>query len=116
MVKVNKWDICFCKLDPTLGSEQRGTRPVLVVSNNAVNQHLPVCTVLPLSAIKPTDKIYPTEITLPTSATGLPKNSVAMVQQIRTVARERLEPAVGQLSDAALQRAVLDALRTYFEI
>jgi len=113
---VNKWDICFCKLDPTQGSEQKGTRPVLVISNNAVNHNLPVSTVLPLSAVKPTDKIYPTEVMLETSDTGLPKDSVAMVQQIRTVAHSRLDPPVGDLTSPEAQENILAAIRMYFEI
>ena len=113
---VNKWDICFCKLDPTQGSEQRGIRPVLVVSNNAVNYSLPVSTVLPLSSVKSTDKIYPTEVLLEVGVTGLPKNSVAMVQQIRTVAHSRLETPVGNLHDAETRERILEAIRAYFEV
>ncbi|MCL2197407.1 MAG: type II toxin-antitoxin system PemK/MazF family toxin [Defluviitaleaceae bacterium] len=113
---VNKWDICFCTLDPTQGSEQRGTRPVLIVSNNAVNHSLPVSTVLPLSAFKPSDMIYPTEILLDANTTGLPKDSVAMVQQIRTVSHTRLEPPTRRLSCPEAQQKVLKSLRTYFEL
>jgi len=113
---VNKWDICFCKLDPTKGSEQRGTRPVLVVSNNAVNHVLPVSTVLPLSAFKPDDKIYVTEVMLKADITGLPKDSVAMVQQIRTVAHSRLEAPYGHLRDIDARAKILDAIRMYFEL
>jgi len=113
---VNKWDICFYKLDPTQGSEQRGIRPVLVVSNNAVNHALPVSTVLPLSAIKPYDKIYPTEVTLTADITGLSKDSVAMIQQIRTVAHSRLEAPSGHLKDRKARSAILEAIRMYFEV
>lgn len=113
---VEKWDICFCKLDPTQGSEQRGTRPVLVVSNNAVNHNLPVSTVLPLSTFRESDKIYPTEVLLEAAITGLPKDSIAMVQQIRTVAHLRFEPPAGQLKDEVARAKILEALRMYFEI
>jgi len=113
---VSKWDICFCKLDPTQGSEQRGVRPVLVVSNNAVNHNLPVSTVLPLSSVKLTDKIYPTEVMLDVGATGLSNTSVAMVQQIRTVAHSRLEPPIGNLANTDAREKILDAIRMYFEL
>ena len=56
---VNKWEIYFCNLDPTQGSEQRGTRPVLIISTDSVNHNLTVSTVLPLSSIKGDEKIYP---------------------------------------------------------
>jgi mRNA interferase MazF len=113
---VNKWDIYFCSLDPAQGSEQRGTRPVLVVSNNAVNHSLPVSTVLPLSSIKPGSKVYPSEVLLPAALTGLHKDSVAMVQQVRTVAHTRLVTLSGQLADEVLQEKVRKAIRSYFEV
>ena len=113
---VSKWEICFCNLDPTQGSEQRGTRPVLVISNDAVNHVLPVCTVIPLSSLKEGEKIYPTEILMPAAETGLPKDSVAMLQQTRTVAHTRLQPPVGKLTDENLRESICEAIRMYFEV
>ena len=113
---VNKWEIYFCSLDPVVGSEQKGTRPVLVISTDAVNHHLPVSTVLPLSSVKPSDKIYPTEILLDTSMTGLPKRSVAMMQQVRTVSHSRLTNLVGTVTDAAVREKILDACKDYFDL
>ena len=113
---VNKWEIYFCDLNPTQGSEQQGTRPVLVISNDVVNHILPISTVLSFSSVKPGDKIYPTEILLPATKTGLPKDSVAMVQQIRTVAHPRLMNKAGELTDELLQEQIKEALRQYFEI
>jgi mRNA interferase MazF len=113
---VNKWDIYFCSLDPTQGSEQRGTRPVLVVSNDAVNHALPVSTVLPLSSNKPGDKIYATEVLLPAIMTGLPKDSIAMVQQVRTVAHTRFGELSGRLEDEEFRESLLDTIRMYFEV
>jgi len=113
---VNKWEIFFCSLDPTLGSEQKGTRPVLVVSNDAVNHNLPVSTVLPISSVKESDRIYPTEILLPTEITGLPKTSVAMVQQIRTVSHSRLVNKVSKLDNQEYKQSVINAIRDYFEL
>jgi len=88
----------------------------LIVSNDAVNHALPVSTVLPLSSVKPGDRVYPTEVLLPAIQSGLPKDSVAMVQQIRTVAHARLLPPLCRLDDAALREKVLDAIRLYFEV
>ncbi len=113
---VNKWEIYFCNLDPTIGSEQRGTRPVLIISTDSVNHNLPVSTVLPLSSVKPTDTIYPTEILLPTAISGLPKLSVAMVQQIRTVAHSRLHNLAGIITDIETQEKILAACREYFDL
>ena len=62
---VNKWEIYYCDLDPTQGSEQRGTRPVIIISTDSVNHNISVSTVLPLSSVKPNDRIYPTEVLIP---------------------------------------------------
>ena len=113
---VNKWEIYFCNLDPTIGSEQKGTRPVMIISSNAVNHNLPVSTVLPLSAIKTGDITYPTEILLDKNITGLTKLSVAMVQQIRTVSHKRLLNLAGKITDVETQEKVLDACRSYFDL
>ena len=113
---VNKWEIYFCNLDPTIGSEQRGTRPVLIISTDAVNHNLPVSTVLPLSSVKKGSSIYPTEILLSTEETGLPKISVAMVQQIRTISHNRLTNKVGIISDEHTRDNILEACRNYFDL
>jgi mRNA interferase MazF len=113
---VDKWDIRFCSLDPTQGSEQRGKRPVLVVSNDAVNHALPVSTVLPLSSHHVGDKVYPTEVLLTADMTGLPKDSFAMVQQVRTVAHTRLDIRSERLEDATAREQILEAIRLYFEL
>ena len=49
---VNKWEIYFCNLNPTQGSEQRGTRTVLIISTDSVNHNLSISTVLTLSGVK----------------------------------------------------------------
>ncbi len=112
---VSKWDIYFSNLDPVKGSEQRGSRPVLVVSNNAVNHSIPVSTVLPFSSVKEGTNIYPTEVFMPPEASGLQKDSVVMVQQIRTLSHKRLTQLISRLENREYQRNVLDALQNYFE-
>ena len=113
---VNKWDVYYCSLDPVEGSEQKGTRPVLVISTDAVNHNLPLSTVLPLSSVKSDDKVYPTEVMLDESVTGLPKLSVAMVQQIRTVSHSRLTGLAGVITDNTTRELIINACRNYFDI
>ncbi|NLX92690.1 MAG: type II toxin-antitoxin system PemK/MazF family toxin [Clostridiales bacterium] len=113
---VNKWEIYFCNLNPTQGSEQQGKRPVLVISNDAVNHVLPVSTVLPLSSVKAGHKVYPTEVFLSSKTSGLPKDSVAMCQQIRTLSHDRFENLVSTLQDVDLQDEIKEALRQYLEL
>lgn len=115
---VKKWEIYFLDFDPTKGSEQRGMRPALVISNDSVNRHLPVFTVLPFSSIKEGAKIYPTEVALPAKITGLPRDSVVMLQQIRTVSPDRLQgmTKAGELSDPTYRKKINEALAEYFEL
>ena len=113
---VSKWELYFCNLDPTQGSVQRGTRPVLIISTDSVNHHLAVSTVLPLSSVKENEKIYPTEILLPPEITGLPKLSVAMIQQIRTISHGRLVNKVGVITEEATREKILEACRNYFDL
>jgi len=112
---VNKWGIYYCSLDPAQGSEQRGYRPVLVVSNDAVNRSIPVSTILPFSSIKEGMKIYPTEVFIPAEVSGLEKDSVVMLQQVRTLSHKRLVKFISSLENLEYQKNVLDALRDYFE-
>ncbi len=112
---VKQWEIFWCQLDPGLGSEQKGLRPVLVVSRNAVNSTLPIVTILPFSSVKSRDKIYPTEVFLPANATGLGKDSVVMIHQIRTLSQSRLPRKSGSLEDPEHRQLILTSLREYFE-
>lgn len=113
---VNQWDIYYCSLDPTQGSEQRGSRPVLVLSNNAVNHAIPVSTVAPLSSIKEGAKIYPTEVAVPAGISGLHKDSVVMIQQLRTLSHQRLTRKLSELNDEGSRQEIKAALRDYFEL
>ena len=106
---INKWEIYFCDLDPA------EVRPVIVISNDAVNHNLPVSTVIPLSDVKKSDKIYPTEIYLPGAVTGLQADAAAIIQQIRTVPHGRLAGKAGVLADEQYREQVLHALKLYFE-
>ncbi|MCL2095679.1 MAG: type II toxin-antitoxin system PemK/MazF family toxin [Oscillospiraceae bacterium] len=113
---INKWEIYFCNLNPVQGSEQRGLRPVIVISNDDVNHNLPVSAIIPLSSIKPNDKIYPTEVKLSKEITGLQKDSVAMIQQIRTVSHNRFNNKAGIITDSKHKKIILDTIRLYFEL
>ena len=59
-----KWRIFLANLDPVVGSEQGKTRPVLVISEEEINQILPVVNVLPITSRKPGRKVYPNEVLL----------------------------------------------------
>ena len=113
---VKKWEIWFLSLDPTQGSEQKGIRPVLVISNDAVNDNLSVFTCIPFSSVKPGAKVYPTEVMLSASESGLSRDSVLMLQQIRTVSEDRLLKKAATLADEKIKERINRALIEYFEL
>ncbi|EEG77759.1 type II toxin-antitoxin system PemK/MazF family toxin [Dethiobacter alkaliphilus] len=108
-----RWSIFWANLDPVVGSEQAGMRPVIVVSSETVNQRLPVVAVLPLTSLRSSGKVYPTEVFLAKEVTGLPKDSVVMAHQIRTIAKNRLGEQCGKVASAKLQVAIREALAKF---
>lgn len=94
-----QWKSFWADLNPTKGSEQAETHPVLVVSSESVNQALPIVTVLPLTTAREGRRIYPTEAFLPGNKSALPQDSIAMAHQIRTISKERLKTECGIITD-----------------
>ncbi len=113
---VKKWEVWYLNLDPTKGSKQKGIRPVLVISNDAVNDNLTVFTCIPFSSVKPGAKIYPTEVPLTAIESGLPRDSVLMLQQIRTVSVDRLHRKVSAIADQKIRKTINLAIINYFEL
>jgi len=110
-----KWDLAWAHLDPAAGHEQGGRRPVLVFCNDAIATPIGLATVLPLTTWKSGRRVYPTEVLLPPAVTGLPRASLVLCHQVRTLSAQRLSPAIGQLSDPELRRAVQRGLRLWLD-
>ena len=108
-----RWGIFWANLDPVQGSEQAGVRPVMVVSAETANQRLPVVAMLPLTSMRSSGRVYPTEVFLAKEITGLPKDSIVMAHQIRTVAKHRLGDKCGEVSSIELQQAIIHALNKF---
>lgn len=85
---MNRGEIYFADLNPTIGSEVNKTRPVLVISNDANNKAADTITVIPITSN--TNKVFPFEVLLDPKHTGLPKQSKVQCHQIRTVSRLRM--------------------------
>lgn len=114
---VDKWGIFLVNLNPVQGSEQKGQRPVLVVSNQAVNKNLPICTIIPFSSYKGYEKIYPTELIINKIDTGLSKDSILMVQQIRTIDQARIvETKVGEIKNEIIKNEINNKIKDYFDL
>lgn len=84
---VRRGDLVVVELDPTEGSEQRGTRPCLVVQNDVGNENAPTTIVVPCTTSFG-DRIFPFEVLLPAAECALREDSVAICSQIRTVSIE----------------------------
>jgi len=105
-----RWHIFISNLDPVIGSEQGKTRPVLVISEEEINQILPVVNVLPITARKPGRKIYPNEVLLSEGTAGLEKESMILCYQIRTLDKKRLTKTIGKIDSPELQESIFDAM------
>ena len=104
---VKRGDIYYADLSPVVGSEQGGVRPVLIVQNNVGNKFSPTVIVAAITSQINKAKI-PTHIELGTSH-GLAKNSVLLLEQIRTLDKRRLKEKIGVL-DADCMKSVNEAL------
>jgi mRNA interferase MazF len=111
---VLQWAIVEADLDPGAGAEQKGTRPVLVISNEEFNQAMPNVTVLPLTSTK--RRLYPSETLLARGKAGQPLDSIIMAHQIRTISKRRLKAVLGRLEDPQLQEKVRMAIKEHLDI
>lgn len=93
---VHRGDIYYADLSPVVGSEQGGLRPVLIVQNDVGNRHSP--TVIAAAITSRCDKAkLPTHIELGGGTCGLAKDSVVLLEQIRTLDKKRLREKMGSL-------------------
>lgn len=92
--EIRRGDIFYADLNPVVGSEQGGFRPVLVIQNNTGNEHSPTVIVAAVTS-KPKTKL-PTYVSLK-NRKGLERDSVVLLEQIRTLDKKRLENYVGRI-------------------
>jgi mRNA interferase MazF len=115
---VRRGEIVTVSLDPARGSEASKTRPAIVVSNDAANATATrlgrgVITVVPVTSN--VARVYPFQVLLPARQTGLPRDSKAQAEQVRSVAVERIGQRVGQLPPA-LAAELDQALRVHLSL
>ena len=109
---VKRGDIFYADLSPVVGSEQGGTRPVLIVQNDTGNRHSP--TVIAAAITSQTGKArLPTHINIPGGSVGLSKDSVILLEQIRTIDKRRLREHMGRLDEQQMSM-VDDAIAVSF--
>ena len=111
-MKIRKNDVYYADLSPVIGSEQGGVRPVLVLQNNDGNKHAPTIIVAAITSRMKRAKM-PTHVPVRMESGSLPKNSIVMLEQIRTIDKERLVNFIGQVtkeSATLIDRASLISL------
>ena len=109
---VKRGDIFYADLSPVVGSEQGGTRPVLIVQNDMGNRHSPTVIAAAITSQMNKAKL-PTHIELTGRNVGLTKDSVVLLEQIRTIDKRRLREHMGRL-DAAMMNQVDNAIAVSF--
>lgn len=103
MSMVKRGDIFYADLSPVVGSEQGGVRPVLIVQNDTGNRHSP--TVIAAAITSQLGKArLPTHIELSAQTYGLSRNSVILLEQIRTIDKSRLRERMGKLDNDTMTK------------
>lgn len=97
-MNIKRGDVYFADLSPVRGSEQGGQRPVLIVQNNVGNKYSPTVIVAAITA-KITKAKLPTHVEVEASQVGLLKDSVILLEQVRTIDKTRLIQKLGQLEE-----------------
>lgn len=93
---IKRGDIFYAELNPVIGSEQGGTRPVLVISNNTGNRHSPTVIIAPITSRTHTKAKLPTHTEVK-DFEKLDKDSIILLEQIRTIDKRRLREYMGTL-------------------
>ncbi|MCI1974740.1 MAG: type II toxin-antitoxin system PemK/MazF family toxin [Limosilactobacillus sp.] len=101
--EVKRGDIFYADLSPVVGSEQGGQRPVLIVQNDVGNHFSTTVIVAPITTHSQ-KKTMPTHVLLKSEVTGIPRNSVVLLEQIRTIDKQRLMDRIDHLSVSVMNK------------
>ena len=112
ILTVKRGDIYYADLSPVVGSEQGGLRPVLIIQNDVGNKYSPTVIAAAITSKLGKSKM-PTHIDVYASQFGLAKDSVILLEQIRTIDKKRLKEKMGHLDSDVMQQ-VNDALSVSF--
>ena len=107
-MNIKRGDIYYADLSPVVGSEQGGIRPVLIVQNDVGNRYSPTVIAAAITSRMGKNKL-PTHIDIYADRVGLAKDSVVLLEQVRTIDKQRLGEKMGHL-DVETMNAVDDAI------
>ena len=111
-MSIYKGEIYYADLSPVVGSEQGGIRPVLIVQNDVGNKHSPTVIAAAITSQREKSRL-PTHIEINSGSCGLAKDSVVLLEQIRTIDKKRLKERMGAL-DAGSMDKINEALQVSF--
>ena len=100
---IKRGDIYYAELNPVIGSEQGGTRPVLIISNDTGNRHSPTVIIAAITGKTQTKAKLPTHTEVK-EVEGLDRDSIILLEQIRTIDKKRLKNHMGTMPDNIMAR------------
>ena len=106
MGRLIKGEIVIANLEPTIGSEQGGTRPVLIIQNDILNKYSPTTIIAPITS-KIYTKEYPTNVFIKKEESKLNKDSIILTNQIKTIDKRRIIKKIGNLDDFTMKKVDL---------
>jgi mRNA interferase MazF len=102
-MSVKRGEIYYADLSPVVGSEQGGVRPVLIVQNDVGNRYSPTVIAAAITSQRDKNRL-PTHIELQAEKCGLAKDSIVLLEQIRTIDKRRLKDKMGELDLSAMDK------------
>lgn len=103
MIQPRRGEVYLVNFDPVIGSEIRKTRPALILQNNTANRHSPVTIVAAITS-QFEEPLYPTEVLLRAGEGGATKDSVILLNQIRTIDKRRIVRRLGAINAETMRR------------
>ena len=100
-MNIKRGEIYYADLSPVIGSEQGGIRPVLIIQNDVGNKYSPTVIAAAITSQKDKTKL-PTHISVEASGSGLAKDSIVLLEQVRTIYKQRLKEKMGCLDNNSM--------------
>ena len=102
-MSVKRGEIYYADLSPVVGSEQGGVRPVLIVQNDVGNRHSPTVIAAAITSRQDKNRL-PTHIEVQADKCGLARDSIVLLEQIRTIDKKRLKERIGHIDDSLMDK------------
>lgn len=112
-MQIKRGDMFYADLSPVIGSEQGGTRPVLIIQNDTGNKYSPTVIAAAITSQVGKNRL-PTHIAIESTEGGLKADSVVLAEQIRTIDKSRLKEKIGHIDDTEIMNKINSAIGISF--